>query len=78
MAGEKVANGKQAAMAVIRKDLPRCAREVLVWRSTGRLPDEAMLHQVAAAWAGIGDDDLQQAEHLVVLLALECAAGNQP
>jgi hypothetical protein len=74
MSNDQVVTGKQAAIAVARTDLPRCARDVLTWRRTGKLPDDALLHQVAAAWAGIGDDDLQQAEGLVVALALESAA----
>lgn len=69
-------NELERAREVASRDLSRCTREILQWRKTGRLPDDALLHEVAAVLPE-QHDSLQQAEHVVVLLALGQVAGDE-
>lgn len=69
-------NARQQAEAVTNQDLPRCAAEILDWRKTGKLADDALLREVAMVWEDAGDSmPEQQAENTVVLLALRRVAG---
>lgn len=69
-------NARQQADAVAEQDLARCAAEILDWRRTGLLADDALVRQVAAVWERAGETaPEQQAENTVILLALRCVAG---
>lgn len=69
-------NTRLQADAVAERDLARCAAEVLDWRRTGLLDDDALVRQVAAVWERAGEiAPEQQAENTVILLALRRAAG---
>lgn len=69
-------NARLTAEAVASQDLPRCAAEILAWRKTGVLAEDALTRQVAAVWEQAGDAlPEQQAENTITLLALRRVAG---
>lgn len=70
-------NARSKAESLATQNLAQCAAEVLAWRKTGILADDAHVRRVAAAWAEAGDSSPeQQAENTVVLLALRQVAGH--
>lgn len=71
-----VSNARRDAEAVALRDLSRCAAEILDWRKTGRLADDALTREVAAVWELAGDVlPEQQAENTIIGLALRQVAG---
>lgn len=71
-----VPNERLDAEAIALRDLPRCAAEILDWRKTGRLADDALTREVAEVWKRGGDLlPEQQAENTIVALALRQVAG---
>ena len=65
-------NAHSRARVMIEDHPGDCAREVLAWRRTGTLPDDAKLREVGKIYSEEGfSDELQQAEQAVCKVALE-------
>ena len=58
-------------------DLAELCHEVLTWRSSGRLPDDAKLRVLASGthFQRFGDEAIRQAETAVMLQACKVVAG---
>ena len=66
----------QRAAATLDTDLVELCCEVLAWRSSGTLPDEAKLRSLAAEarFQRFGDEAIRQAETAVMLKACKIVA----
>lgn len=68
---------RQIAKEFAEKNLVELCANVIYWRKEGRLPDECVFNRLAelcAAYAA--DDEFQEAERLVIPLALEKVANS--
>lgn len=61
---------------LIESDLVDLCREILTWRSTGTLPDDAKIRVLAAEarFHRFGDEAIRQAETAVMLKACKTVA----